>query len=143
MTIPPAPDTPPHLGLLPYCRRHYGGNWNALVNGWDIFYPVNKWPPAMRTLWWKPHKDNPERFRLFLFFWDNGIDPDLAANLTLLTSKSQDVAAWRHVRYLANKAANDPDKSWGAQYHFEHYKNPSYKRSHTFDLNKNKRGRIS
>jgi hypothetical protein len=51
--------------------------WNFFNSGED-FWRISAWPAYVREMCLKPHKAYRERYRLFLFFVANGVEPVLA-----------------------------------------------------------------
>jgi len=51
--------------------------WNFFNSGED-FYKIALWPKYLREMALKAHKPYRERYRLFLFFVANGLDPKQA-----------------------------------------------------------------
>lgn len=50
----------------------------------DVFPRVTEWPEwAIRSIV-KPHRNNRERYNLFFFLTGNGLNPEIAADWTLL-----------------------------------------------------------
>ena len=54
-----------------------GRLWFFFNSGED-FYPIRLWPAYLRCMALKAHKTYRERYRLFLFFVANGVEPKLA-----------------------------------------------------------------
>lgn len=46
----------------------------------DIFFPFNSWPRWAQQAFTKQHKNRDERYKLFVFFWKNGMEPGTAAS---------------------------------------------------------------
>lgn len=44
----------------------------------DDFYKFSKWPKLYQKMILQPHKNNVDRFTLFVFLTSNGLPPDLA-----------------------------------------------------------------
>lgn len=44
---------------------------------WD-WYHIGKWPDAIRTAAMKKHKNRSDRFKMFVFFVGNGMNPNIA-----------------------------------------------------------------
>lgn len=51
--------------------------WNFFNSGED-FFKIVEWPTYLRAMALKAHKNYRERYRLYLFFVANGLDPVLA-----------------------------------------------------------------
>jgi len=86
--------------------------WNRMNEG-KVFYPIRLWPTDMQLLWLKDHRNNGDRFQLFLFWVMNGMDPRMAGNHILATdtaagglylAQGYDGAAWRHKDDLVRRA---------------------------------------
>jgi len=81
--------------------------WNFLNSGED-FFPIRDWPDYLQTLQLKQHRVNRERFTLFFFLAANGLDPEVAAQWTLLNdvihgrliTRGYDYQAHRQVQQL-------------------------------------------
>lgn len=50
----------------------------------DIFYDFNTWPLLWKNMFVKRHKTNNERYRMFAFFFLNGMEPFEAKKWTLI-----------------------------------------------------------
>lgn len=46
----------------------------------ELFYSFNKWPRWARMVMTRVHKNNDQRYRLFLFLTYNGLAPSIAAH---------------------------------------------------------------
>lgn len=91
------------------------GDWLRWLDEEDIFFPSETWPGRYRQLFINSAKTYSERFQLFLFFAGNGVEPDLAAELVLITGDKYDPAATAHVLSLARKFR---DPKWVAKYNW-------------------------
>jgi len=78
----------------------FQGNYQMWLDLQDIFFSSITWPQSYVELFRKPNKDYSERFRMFLFFYGNGITAAVAGKLTLLTGENYDISARRHVKSL-------------------------------------------
>lgn len=54
------------------------------LNEADIFPTFNSWPLLWKNLFVKRHKNNNERYRLFAFFYLNGMEPFQAKKWVLI-----------------------------------------------------------
>jgi len=108
-----------HYGLGPYVTSMHGGDWGSLLDSWDIFYPTSTWPIQYKQLFYRTHKNYRERFKLFMFFWGNGLPPMLAGNLVFLASGYQDDSARNHVTSLIKDVGSPKGNRWYIPYSFE------------------------
>jgi len=70
----------------------------------DEFWPLERWPAfPWRKFFFKPHKKNNERFRLFMFLWLNGMPPDRCV-YWILYHNTYDAAARSDMNNLAFRA---------------------------------------
>lgn len=76
----------------------------------DIFYPLHDWPIFWRRLFFKRHKLNSERYRLFAFLYLNGMDPVHCA-YWVLYHQTYDDAATRDINRLASKLKEEDPKT--------------------------------
>lgn len=70
----------------------------------DYMAPSTSWPKTYADLFDKPHKDDAERFKLYLFLWKNGADPE-AIGRWLLCHGDYDKKAHDQVAALGKQAA--------------------------------------
>lgn len=86
--------------------------WNSMNRG-AVFYPIRLWPTEMQELWLANHRNNEQRFKLFVFWVMNGMDPRVAGSHILATdtapnglyrAEGYDAAAWRHKDDLVRRA---------------------------------------
>lgn len=74
----------------------------------DSFYPLSNWPEWAKTSFVNSHKDRNARFKLFVFFWKNGMEPYRAAHWTIGWHNRHgfpyDQAAMRQVNELVQAA---------------------------------------
>lgn len=64
----------------------------------DVFWKYSEWPAWVREMVLLPHKKNPQRYRLFLFFVGNGLHPETAALWTLLIDVRKTQGGWFLIR---------------------------------------------
>jgi hypothetical protein len=55
----------------------------AFFNRQDLFWPLYKWPSWARDAILKEHKNNRDRYALFVFLTLNGLPPDIAGHWVL------------------------------------------------------------
>lgn len=83
------------FAYIPFGLRTVGSHphsFAARLSWWfnhlmeDEFAPISQWDPAglWRSIFLKPHKDRRDRYRLFAFFYLNGMRPRLALFWTLI-----------------------------------------------------------
>lgn len=49
--------------------------WRYFNEVQDLFWAIRHWPNYIRDMAMKEHKSNRERYRLYIFFSANGLDP--------------------------------------------------------------------
>lgn len=74
----------------------------------DIFFPTAEWPSQFRDLFRLQHRNNRERFTLFLFFTGNGMSPSHARQVMSRFDRNLDAAAQRQLEQL-ERNTSDPD----------------------------------
>ena len=79
--------------------RHIFELWSTIV---DIVGPVGNWPKHIRPLFWKKDIKDKERFKLSVFIYVNGVNPELFYEwihaIKILNPKNK--SGWAHIRYL-------------------------------------------
>lgn len=81
-------------------------SWLALLEEWhelegDSFPPWREWPQLWVDMLLKQHKDRRERYRLFLFLWANGMEPQKAV-FWVMWHFTYDKSAWLSITDAAN-----------------------------------------
>lgn len=91
-----------------------GNRLEEPVPGGDWF-PVSEWPEDMQKIWDNAtHPDNPNRFKLWVFFCVNGVEPLTAAACVYKRWKHQfDESARRHLLYLGRNHTNLSKEPYG------------------------------
>ena len=56
-------------------RRREAALWNHFNSSKFDWYPIREWPKYIQEMALKEHKNNRERYKLFLFFVGNGMNP--------------------------------------------------------------------
>lgn len=79
----------------------------------DVLPPLDKWPSVWRRLFFKPHKNNNERYRLFAFLYLNGL-PGGSCVYWVMYHNTYDSTAWRDMRTLSFKLGNNDPKTVAA-----------------------------
>lgn len=77
-----------------------------------VIGPFTEWPSWILRIFVKDHKTFDDRFALFKFLFANGAAPEEAARWILFNPYAPlgyDASAHNHMRYLVNKAKNNPD----------------------------------
>jgi hypothetical protein len=72
--------------------------WSDWIEQTDWF-PIERWPEWAVRSFFKPHKNNEERFTLFCFFVRSGLEPNTAARF-ILWHNTYDEAAHKQLRVL-------------------------------------------
>jgi len=62
----------------------------------DEFPSPATWPAIWRAIFYDTHKSHSDRYRLFVFMWQNGMVPYHALFWTMING-DYDSAAWRHM----------------------------------------------
>lgn len=70
--------------------------WSLLAS--DEFPSPSSWPSLWRDMFFNSAKSMSERYRMFVFFWQNGMMPWHALWWTMI-SGSYDSSAWRGIFY--------------------------------------------
>ena len=70
--------------------------WNII----DIIGPINKWPKAIRRLFWKKNWNHEERFKIVIFIYINGLNPTILYDWIQVYKNISNRNAWCHLRYL-------------------------------------------
>lgn len=68
--------------------------WRVLAG--DEFPPPSSWPMLWRSMFYDSHKSHADRYRLFVFLWQNGMVP-MHALFWVMFPGDYDSAAWRHM----------------------------------------------
>lgn len=89
------PLTPRETRLIEYFHRQ------------DVFWKYGEWPRWLQDMALLPHKANPQRYRLFLFFVGNGLDPETAAQWTLVIDARPFNGATRLIQGAYDESAQD------------------------------------
>ena len=76
----------------------------------EDFYKVIDWPSFAQNLYKMKHRNNPNRFALWLFLWRNGMEPFKAAHWSVFPPEEYDASAHRQVSWLAKEALLSPEK---------------------------------
>lgn len=84
-------------------------NW---FNSGEDFFKLREWPDYLQQMALKKHKSYRERYRLFLFFVANGLNPSQALNWVSLKDvvngdlvfETYDAAAWAQMQAAYNDA---------------------------------------
>lgn len=72
------------------------------INLSDVFYDYETWPAWAKMSFDKKHKNRNERFKLFVFFWRNGMEPGTARRWVMIHD-TYDKAAWESMEDLVQK----------------------------------------
>lgn len=72
----------------------------ALLIRADEFYPIGMWPVWLQQIFLKRHKNRQERFKLWLFFWRNGMHRR-RATYWVMSHGSYDRTAWASIQDLS------------------------------------------
>jgi len=93
----------------------------------DEFHPLHKWPAfPWRKFFFKPHKTNNERFRLWMFMFINGLPPDRCTYWVLY-----------HGGYDKNAVSDMNNLAYRAKIKEKKFMK-EVERNHVFDFNLNK-----
>ena len=68
----------------------------------DIIGPIHLWPKDIRKLFWEKHWTNKQRFKIAVFVFINGLNPELLLDWIVLfqnTDRNGEI----HIRYLMDK----------------------------------------
>ena len=68
----------------------------------DIIGPIHLWPKDIRKLFWEKHWTNKQRFKIAVFAYINGLNPEVLLDWICLfknTNHNGEV----HIRYLMDK----------------------------------------
>lgn len=68
--------------------------WHLLAG--DEFPPLREWPELWSRIFFNPHKTHSDRFRLFVFLWQNGMMPSHAL-FWVFIGGNYDASAYAHV----------------------------------------------
>jgi len=68
----------------------------------DEFWEFKKWPDWARKAFFNPKKNGDERFKLFLFFWKSGMEPE-RAYYWVMWHRTYDTNAYMRLRDALNK----------------------------------------
>lgn len=68
----------------------------------DEFWEFKFWPAWARQAFFNPHKNRDQRFKLFLFFWKSGMQPERAF-YWVMWHKTYDNNAYYSLRYALNQ----------------------------------------
>lgn len=78
----------------------------------DLIGPTHKWPNTIRkTFLSKKHMTNPERFKVTIFFLNNGVNPVLIKECYKIMFKF-DRSANTQIDYLIKKYPSSKWKAW-------------------------------
>lgn len=72
----------------------------------DIFWPWREWPQRRREFFLRPNKSKMDTKSQFVFFWRNGLEPDIAMRLAIAWGSQ--ITAWE-LKDTVRKAREDPD----------------------------------
>ena len=88
--------------------------WHLII---DSIGPRNQWPNNIRPLFWKRGLTNVERFKICLFVYVNGLDPELFKEWCSMAHLLNDNEAWKHVNYLFDTFENGTKYDWYWQWY--------------------------
>jgi len=77
----------------------------------DEFFPFNKWPQWAKSLFLIKHKDRNQRFRLWIFFWKNGMEAN-RARYWVMFGGGYDRSAWSSMQDLVNKTQTPQGRAY-------------------------------
>lgn len=83
------------------------GSWSyrdteQWVDDLDLLHPFRTWPRYLQDMMRIRHKNRQQRFKLFVFFWVNGVEPSVAKFL-VMNRGQYDRQAWQSMNDLVNQ----------------------------------------
>lgn len=83
--------------------------WNRLtaLDNADIFFESSTWPAKFRKLFVKPTLSSSQWFALFVFLWQNGMQPELALKWST-QGKTLDPHCRREANHILQRIASAP-----------------------------------
>jgi len=76
----------------------------------DEFPQLGEWPQPWPDLFFNPHKDRRDRYRLFVFFWLNGM-PAHRCVYWVMWHRTYDRAAWRSIMDVVRDTETDSGRA--------------------------------
>lgn len=95
-------------------------------NEWkDLFWPISVWPAWVRAITFKQHKRNRERYALFFFLVVNGLHPQSASQIVLMSDVQGNIIMMndlrpkvtRHLEQMERQVAERTFFSSGKRYY--------------------------
>lgn len=82
---------------------HTGSHLLRIFRHHDQFHDFVEWPRWLQQIFINSHKSLNERYRLWMFFYRNGMPPEVAVFWTMWHG-GYDSGAWRAILHLASRS---------------------------------------